>query len=135
LPNTPSRTRDDTRDLRTPIRRHSDNREKVLTSHVETPGVLLHIRRAARARLRILPDPVLCLRVLWVAVFTLAFELIARLAFVPRDRVREAALESAFLADDVRIEILGIVVQLSTVAFWAETPAEARIGGQQLQHA
>jgi hypothetical protein len=106
--------------------------ERTLTGHMEAPSILLHVRPAPRARLGVLSNPVLRLRELRVAVLALALELVARLSLVPGDQVREAALELALLAGDLRVEELGVVVELTARAVGVEAPAEAGLAGEEL---
>lgn len=60
-------------------------------------------------------------------MLALAVVLIARHAFVPGYLMREAHLESALVASDVRIYVLCVFVELTVLAGIAEAPSEAGV--------
>lgn len=75
----------------------------------------IHVAALTRALLAVGAHPILSLSVVWVAVLALRIVLVTREASVPWNLMREAHLELALAAADVRIWIFILLVDLPAV--------------------
>lgn len=98
-----------------------------LTSHMKACVAFFNVNPAAWTVLKIRPQPALGLLIIWIAVLSSTVVLSASHALVPAYLVSETHFECTLPANDERVHVICLFVELAVLTAFTETPAEAGI--------